>query len=177
MGLQFPHHFLRLRFRQLTTESVVLRHGLRRGRNSKGRPFLGLHPGFSGAPQRSCQSELGRCRAQPLWVGGRGIVVTEPIQLRFDLRVYARPPTKQTDELLLLPTFQQACPEKTKFSQSQLQRCSLRLVFLSHIRFTAKSRAPVGSSCQSRLCSSARRIPKTAPCSLPRPSAPLRSGD
>jgi hypothetical protein len=35
MGLQFPHYFLRLRFRQLNTESVVLRHGLRRGRDSK----------------------------------------------------------------------------------------------------------------------------------------------
>jgi hypothetical protein len=41
---------------------------------------------------------------------------------------------------------------------AQVQRYSLRLVFLPHIRFTAKSRAPVGSSCQSRLCSSARRI-------------------
>src|SRR5713101_6620832 len=32
-------------------------------------------------------------------------------------RVYA--PAKHTDELLLLPTFQQACPDKTKFSGSQ----------------------------------------------------------
>jgi hypothetical protein len=36
------------------------------------------------------------------------------------------------------------------------KRYSLRLVFLPHIRFTAKSGAPVGSPCQSRLCSSAR---------------------
>src|SRR5216683_102212 len=32
-----------------------------------------------------------------------------------------------------LPTFQQTCPEKTKFSGSQVQRYSLRLVFLPHI--------------------------------------------
>jgi hypothetical protein len=38
MWLQLPHYFLRLRFRQLNTESVVLRHGLRRGRNSKAVP-------------------------------------------------------------------------------------------------------------------------------------------
>src|SRR5580658_6078126 len=31
---------------------------------------------------------------------------------------FTRPPTKHTDELLLLPTFQQTCPEKSKFSRS-----------------------------------------------------------
>jgi hypothetical protein len=41
-------------------------------------------------------------------------------------------------------------------------RCSLRLIFPPfHIRFMAKSRAPFGSFCQSRLCSSARRLPQT----------------
>ena len=104
----------------------------------------------------------------------RSIVVTEPIQLRF--HAFTRPPTKHTDELLLLPTFQQTCPDKTKFSGSQVQRYSLRLVFLPHIRFTAKSRAPVGSPCQSRLCSSARRIPQNRAvlASAPLGSAPLR---
>ena len=72
-------------------------------------------------------------------------------------RVHA-PAHKHTDELLLLPTFQQTCPDKTKFSESQVKRYSLRLVFLPHIRFTAKSSAALGSFCQSRLCSSARRI-------------------
>src|ERR1700732_1676539 len=85
----------------------------------------------------------------------RSIVVTELIQLRF--HSFTRPPTKHTDELLLLPTFQKTCPDKTKFSESQVQRYSLRLVFLPQIRFKAKSRAPVCSPCQSRLCSSARR--------------------
>ena len=41
-------------------------------------------------------------------------------------------------------------------------RHSLRLIFPPfHIRFMAKSRAPFGSFCQSRLCSSARRLPQT----------------
>jgi hypothetical protein len=107
---------------------------------------------------------------------GRSIVVTQPIQLQSDFTRLRAPPTKHTDELLLLPTSPQTCPEKTKFSGSQVQRYSLRLVFLPHIRFTAKSATPVGSSCQSRLCSSARRIPQnravlaSAPCD----SAPLR---
>jgi hypothetical protein len=98
----------------------------------------------------------------------RSIVVTELIQLR--------PPTKHTDQLLLLPTIQPTCPDKTSFSGSQVQRYSLRLVFLPHIRFTAKSGAPVGSFCQSRLCSSARRIPQNRAvlASAPLGSAPLR---
>src|SRR5580704_3258138 len=74
----------------------------------------------------------------------RSIIVTEPIQLRSDFHAFTRPPTKHTDELLLLPTSQQTCPDKTKFSGSQVQRYSLRLLFLPHIRFTAKSAAPVG---------------------------------
>ena len=59
---------------------------------------------------------------------------------------------------------------------SQVQQFSLRLVFSSHIRFTAKSSAPLGSSCQSRLCSSARRIPQNRAvlASAPSGSAPLR---
>jgi len=104
----------------------------------------------------------------------RSIVVTELIQLRF--HAFTRPPTKHTDQLLLLPTFQPTCPDKTRFSGSQVQRYSLRLVFLPHIRFTAKSGAPVGSFCQSRLCSSARRIPQNRAvlASAPLGSAPLR---
>jgi hypothetical protein len=71
-------------------------------------------------------------------------------------------------------TKKETCPDKTKFSGSQVQRYSLRLVFLPHIRFRAKSAAPVGSSCQSRLCSSARRIPqdRAVLASAPLGSAP-----
>src|SRR5215472_6614834 len=59
---------------------------------------------------------------------------------------------------------------------SQVQQCSLRLVLFSHIRFTAKSSAPLGSFCQSRLCSSARRIPQNRAvlASAPFGSATLR---
>jgi hypothetical protein len=66
--------------------------------------------------------------------------------------------------------------DKTKFSGSQVQRYSLRLVFLPYIRFTAKFLAAVGSYCQSRLCSSARRIPKNRAvlASAPFGSAALR---
>ena len=144
--------------------------------------------------QRFCQSELECRHAHSLWVaaaarlrmaGAHSRSLSErPAQLSslsqsnssFDLTRLARPPTKHTDGLLLLPTFQQTCPDKTKFSGSQVQLYSLRLVFLPHIRFTAKSSAPVGSSCQSRLCSSARRIPqdRAVLASAPLGSAPLR---
>ena len=67
------------------------------------------------------------------------------------------PPSKGPDELLLLPTFQQTCPEITKFSDPRFSGSAFDWSsFL--IRFTAKSSAPLGSSYQSRLCSSARRI-------------------
>jgi hypothetical protein len=157
----------------------------------KRRPFLGLHPGFAVPPSVSAnpnssadaRTHYGKPRSRGCrWPGctrpflrkARSIVVTEPIQLPF--HAFTCPSTKHTDEFLLLPTFQQTCPDKTKFSGSQVQRYSLRLVFLPHIRFTAKSRAPVGSSCQSRLCSSARRIPQNRAvlASAPSGSAPLR---
>jgi hypothetical protein len=142
--------------------------------------------------QRFCQSELECRRAHSLWVaaaarlrmaGAHSRSLSErPAQLSslsqsnssFDLTRLARPPTKHTDGLLLLPTFQQTFPDKTKFSGSQVQRFSLRLVFLPHIRFTAKSAAAVGSSCQSRLCSAARLINqnRAALASAPLGSAP-----
>ena len=146
------------------------------------------------APQRFCQSELECRRAHSLWVAAAarlrmaGVHSSFPSERparlsslsqsnsSFDFTRLARPPTKHTDELLLLPTFQQTCPDKTKFSGSQVQPYSLRLVFLAHIRFTAKSSAAVGSYCQSRLCSSARRIPQNRAvlASAPLGSAPLR---
>jgi hypothetical protein len=100
------------------------------------------------------RTRFGQPLAAWLWMAGvhssfpsernRSIVVTELIELRF--HASTRPPTKHTDEFLLLPTFQQTRPDKTKFSAGWSS-------FL-----TAKSSAPFGSSCQSLLCSSARRI-------------------
>jgi hypothetical protein len=65
---------------------------------------------------------------------------------------------------------------KNQILRSQVQRFSLRLVFLPYVRFTAKSSAPLGSACQSRLCSSARRLPQNRAvlASAPFGSAPLR---
>lgn len=55
---------------------------------------------------------------------------------------------------------------------------AFRLIFSFHIRFMANFRAPFGSFCQSRLCSSARRKKqrRAVLASAPVP-APLRSGD
>jgi hypothetical protein len=101
----------------------------------------------------------------------RSIVVTQPIQLPSDFtRLRALP------RALTYFRHSNKHVQRSKFSWSQSQRYSLRLVFLPHIRFTAKSRAPVGSSCQSRLCSSARCIPQNRAvlASAPFGSAPLR---
>jgi hypothetical protein len=106
----------------------------------------------------------------------RSIVVTELIQLRFDFtRLRALPRNTLTSSYYFRHSNKHA-QTKPDFSGSQVQRYSLRLVFLPHIRFTAKSAAPVGSSCQSRLCSSARRIPQNRAvlASAPLGSAPLR---
>ncbi len=85
--------------------------------------------------------------------------------------------SETADRLLLLPKFPKTCPEKTKFSGSQQKRYSLRLVFFPHIRFTAKSGAPVGS----RRCwrgSRSSRLP-AAPCVPMRFGVPMNnsSGD
>src|ERR1700730_10266090 len=111
----------------------------------------------SRAPQRFCQSELECRHAHSLWVavGLRGcgwLGCTRPFHRKGPLdcrhwanptpvrfHTFTRPPTKHTDELLLLPTFQQTCPDKTKFSGSQGQRYSLRLVFLPQGRKSLSS--------------------------------------
>jgi hypothetical protein len=159
----------------------------------KRRPFLGLHPGFAVPPSVSA-SEL-KCRhAHSLSVAvgsavadGWGVLVPSigkdplicrlsgnPTPVRF--HAFTCPPIRHTDELFPLP-FQQTCPDKTKFSRSQVQLYSLRLIFLPHIRFTAKSRAPVGSPVNPACAALRGAYTKIAPCSLPRPQAPLRSGD
>src|SRR5260370_36385215 len=118
---------------------------------------LGLHPGFA-VPQRFCQSELERRHAQSLWVavgcavadgwgalvlsiGKAGsIVVTEPIQLRSDFtRLRARPPNTLTSSYYFRHS-NKTCPERTKFFGSQVQRYSLRLVFLPQGRKTRLTR-------------------------------------
>jgi hypothetical protein len=104
-------------------------------------------------------------------------VVTEPIHLGPISRMYVPPPNRPLRSYYF-PHSQKHAQAKTKFSRSQVQLYSLRLVFLPHIRFTAKSAAPVGSSCQSRLCSSAWRINQKRAVLASAPlRAPLRSGD
>ena len=65
--------------------------------------------------------------------------------------------------LAMRPTLNHRSPlQPHSVSKLANSRCSLRLIFPPfHIRFMAKSRAPFGSFCQSRLCSSARRLPQT----------------
>jgi hypothetical protein len=161
-----------------------LRHSLRRGRDSNAGPFLGLHPGFAVPPSVSAnrnssadmRTRFGQPLAAWLWMAGvhssfpserkRSIVVTELIELRF----YAspRPPTKHTDEFLLLPTFQQTLPDKTKFSAVQPSAglpSSPRSLQL-------RSALPVNPACAALRGA----YPKPAPCSLPRPFR-TKSGD
>jgi hypothetical protein len=90
----------------------------------------------SPCPQRFCRLELEFRPAHSLWVAtatrmrmargalvlsiekARFTVATQPIQLRSDfMRLGALPPN--TRDELLLPTFQQTCSDKTKFSGSQ----------------------------------------------------------
>ena len=89
----------------------------------------------------------------------RSIVVTEPIQLPSDfMRLGALPTNTLTSSYYFRHSNKHAQTKPNSLGHKR-KRYSLRLVFLPRIRFTAKSGAPVGSFCQSRLCSSARRIP------------------
>ena len=154
---------------------MEVRHTASPRKELRRRPFLGLLPGFAVPPSLSAnwkpspahlplhsrvdqfQVLLGRTRR--FLRQGRSILA---MKYHSNSRPTSRVSTadRQTlhDELLLPPTFQQICLEKTQIAAKKDLRFSLRRLFLPHIRFTAKSSAPLGSSCQSRLCSSARRI-------------------
>ena len=172
----------------LISAKLAPRKGLKR------RPFLGLHPGFAVPPAfLPIGTRLPTCA---LALGSRGYAVADgrgalvlsigktrsiwrhsanPTSVRF--HAFRRSPTKHTDELLLLPTFQQACPDKTRFSGSQAKAVQ-RLAGLPSLHsFQAEVWRSVGSFCQFRLCSSARRIPQNRAVLASAPfRAPLRSG-
>ena len=112
-------------------------HGLRRGRNSKRRPFLGLHPGVAVPP--SVSANRNSSADMPLALGSRGCAVADswgalalsieraarlsslPIQLRSDFtRLRALPPNTLTSSYYYRNSNKHA--EKTKFSGSEVQR-------------------------------------------------------
>ena len=108
----------------------------------------------------------------------RSIVVTQPIQLRSDFMAFRFPPTKHTDELLLLPTFQEACPDKTKFwvtSESGTAfGLSSFLTFVSRRSLALRSAPSVNPACAALRGA----YPKTPAVLASAPlRAPLRSGD
>jgi hypothetical protein len=139
----------------------------------KRRPFLGLHLGFAVPPAflpigtrvPTCALALGSrgCAVADGW-GALVLSIGRPARLSslsqsnsgpIFTRLRALPPNTLTSSYF---RHSNKHAQTKPNSLAQVQRYSLRLVFLPHIRFTAKSRAPVGSPCQSRLCSSARRI-------------------
>ena len=86
----------------------------------------------------------------------RSIVVTEPIQLRSDFtRLLDLPPNILTNSYYFR--------HYNKHAQTKPNSLGHRFsgtAFGWSSFLTAKSSAPFGSSCQSRLCSSARRMPQ-----------------
>ena len=104
----------------------------------------------------------------------RSTVVTDPFQLRF--HAFTRPPTKHTDELLLLPTFSKRAHTKPnslghRFSGTAFGWSSF-LTFVSRRSPQLRSAPPVNPARAALLGA----YPKTAPRSLPRAlgSASLR---
>ena len=118
---------------------------------------------------------LGRTR--PFHRKARSIVVTEPIQLRSDFtRLRARPPNTLTSSYYFRHSNQhaQTKPDSLghRFSGTAFGWSSF-LTFVSRRSLPLRSAPPVNPACAALRGA----YPKTAPCSLPRPSAPLRSGD
>jgi hypothetical protein len=195
MSFEFILPFLRPiepSFRR-TTKRIAT--GLAPRKELKRRPFLGLHPGVPCPPAFLPMSELQAdtstrsrvavgCAVADGW-GALVLSIGRPARLwslsqsnsgPIFTRLRALPPNTLTSSYSFRHSNKHV--QRSKFSGSQIQRYSLRLVFLPHIRFKAKSRAPVGSSCQSRLCSSARRINQKRAVLASAPlRAPLRSGD
>ena len=146
------------------------------------------------APQRFCQSEVERRHAHSLWVAavwGRGwlgctrpfhrkarsIVVTEPIQVRSDFtRLRVLPPNTLTCSYYFdIPTNmprQNQILWVTGFSGTAFGWSSF-LTSVSRRSLELRSAPSVNPACAALRGAH----PKTAPCSLPRPQAPLRSGD
>jgi len=150
---------------------------------------------LSRAPQRFSQSELECQHAHPLWVAAavrlrmagvhssfpfgkaRLIVVTEPIQLRFDFtRLPARPPNTLTNSYYFRHSNKHAQTKPNslghRFSGTAFGWSSFP-TFVSRRSLELRSAPTVNPACAALRGA----YPKTAPCSLPRPEAPLRSGD
>ena len=162
------------------------RHGLRRGRDSKRRPFLGLHPGFAVPPAflpigtrvPPCALALGSRRLRGCgWLGctrpfhrkARSIVVTEPIQLRSDFtRLRALPPNTLTSSYYFRHSNKHAQTKPNslghRFSGTAFGWSSF-LTFVSRRSLPLRSAPPVNPACAALRGA----YPKTAPCSLPRP--------
>jgi hypothetical protein len=102
----------------------------------------------------------------------RSIVVTRPIQLRSDfIGLGALPPNTLTSSYFFRHSNKHPRQNQILWVTSESGTAFGLSSFLCYIRFTAESGAPVGSFCQSRLCSSARRIPQNRAVLA---SAPLR---
>jgi len=165
--------------------SAVLRHRLRRGRNSKRRPFLGLHPCFAAPPSRFCQSELECRRAHSLSVAvgcavadawgalglsigkARSLVVAEAIQLR---AVSASPAQQNTVTSSYYSRHSDKHPRGKpdslghRFSGTAFGWFSF-LTFVSRRSLELRSAPPVNPACAALRGT----YTKIAPCSLPRP--------
>jgi len=174
---------------------MIFRERLPPRKGLKRRPFLGLHPGFAVPPSVSSQSELPGRHAHSLGIAvssavadGWGalalsigkapsIVVTEPIQLRSDFtRLRALPPDTLTSSHYFRHSNQHAQTKPN--SLDDRFRCtafgwSSFLTFVSGRSLELRSAPPVNPACAALLGAH----PKIAPCSLPRPPAPFRSGD
>jgi len=170
-----------------------LRHSLRRGRDSNAVPSSDSIPASPCPPiplanwnssaeirTRSRWPSAARLTGSALVLSigkARSIVVTEPIELRFDFtRLCAFPPNTLRSSNCFRHSNKHAQTKPHSPGHSGSGTAFGWFSFL--IRFTAKSGAPVGSFCQSRLCSSARRIPRNRAVLASAPlRAPLRSGN
>ena len=106
------------------------------------------------APGLSATSELEAC---PLASGSPSAAFSglaglhSPHFIGKAAHTFTPPHSKDADELLLLPIFQQTCPEKTKFSDHRFSGsafgCSSFLTFVSRRSLQLSSAPPVNPAC------------------------------
>ena len=143
-----------LRLPVLPSPFVEVRHTTSPRKGLKRRPFLGLLPGFAVPPAFLPHPNLKRAHAplvprllwSRVWLG-----CTRLFSSAGPARTFTPPPSKDTDQLLLLPIFQPTCPEKTKFpvhsfSGSAFGYSSFR-TFVSPRSLQLRSAPPVNPAC------------------------------
>jgi hypothetical protein len=165
------------KLKEETADRPYLRHGLRRGRNSKAVPSSDSIPASAAAPSGPANRNSGAAVRNRSGSAAAALSSLNQSNFWFDLLfTRALPPNTLTSSYYCRHSNKHARRKPNSlghnFSGAAFGWSSF-LTFVSRRSLPLQSAPPVNPACAALRGA----YPKTAPCSLPRPSAPLRSGD